>query len=139
MMKSKKVNRYASDREWSKTCVKRAIEGIENYFEINQKHTLTGLLLAIGMSKRSYSDFINGLNEAWPIELKEAIEWARLKIENYYEESLMSRNVTGAIFTLKVHFSWNDHNGTQITNNNNLDVSKLSDEELTLMIEKLSK
>ena len=74
--------------------------------------TITGLALALDMDRRSL------INYSKDEEFFPTIKKARLKIENYLEESLITGgNSTGVIFNLKNNYGWNDkqeieHSGT---------------------------
>ena len=74
--------------------------------------TITGLALALDMDRRSLVNYSKD-EEFFP-----TIKKARLKIENYLEESLISGgNSTGVIFNLKNNYGWKDkqeveHSGT---------------------------
>ena len=74
--------------------------------------TITGLALALDMDRRSLVNY-SEKEEFFP-----TIKKARLKIENYLEESLISGgNSTGVIFNLKNNYGWKDkqeieHTGT---------------------------
>lgn len=82
------------------------IESIEKYFTIckEEKHnpSITGLALHLGFeSRQSFYDYEK--NEDYSYTIKKA----RLRVENMYEEKLLSNTVTGAIFALK-NLGWSD-------------------------------
>ena len=75
---------------------------VEEYFAGNPKHTITGLALALGFeSRQSFYDYEKEGQFSYTIKR------ARLTIESYYEEKLLSQHATGAIFALK-NFGWSD-------------------------------
>lgn len=87
---------------------KEEIEGkIEEYFNNcdihNKPYTVTGLGLALDMSRQ---DLINYSKDK---EFFDTIKKAKLKIENYLEEHLVTdSSVTGIIFNLKNNYNWKD-------------------------------
>ena len=99
---SKKVGR---PKKYTK---KEEIEGkIEEYFKNcdknNKPYTVTGLGLALNMSRQ---DLINYSKDK---EFFDTIKRAKLRIENYLEEHLVTDNsVTGIIFNLKNNYGWKD-------------------------------
>lgn len=75
----------------------------EGLAEDEKTPTITGLALHLGFeSRQSVYDY-----EKRNDEFSYTIKRARLKVENAYEEALLSRNSTGAIFALK-NFGWAD-------------------------------
>ncbi len=70
-------------------------------------YTLSGLCLALGITKRQFKDLKT--NKCFC----EAVEMALLKIEAYIEESCMSGNVNGtfALAILKEHFGFGEEEG----------------------------
>jgi len=133
----KKWNRYSYNQPFSKQCVKEAIEKIYEYFSINEQENIliASFLLFIGMSSRTFYKFRSGLHN-FPEELVDALEFALLNLELKYERNLSSKFSTGAIFALKCQFNWNDNNQNVINNNNNFDLSSLTDEQLDRLISK---
>lgn len=81
------------------TKVSQYFDGIE---DDGKSPTITGLALFLGFeSRQSFYDYEkNG-------EFSYTIKKNRLRIECSYEEALLSRNSTGAIFALK-NFGWKD-------------------------------
>ena len=80
---------------------------IEEYFKNcdihNKPYTVTGLSLALNMSRQ---DLINYSKDK---EFFDTIKKAKLKIENYLEEHLVTdSSVTGIIFNLKNNYNWKD-------------------------------
>lgn len=97
---------------------------VDEYFDQAEKVTLTGLALFLGFeSRQSVYDYEKDGRFSYTIKK------ARLKVENYYEEHLLSDKATGAIFALK-NFGWVDNKNVNITNEKpifngiDLDVSK---------------
>jgi len=86
---------------------------IIKYFETceqeKKRPTMTGLALSLGFQTRDALHKYRcqpGYEFAW-----EAIAFAKLKIEEYYEQALTdpkTANVAGVIFTLKNNFNWAD-------------------------------
>jgi len=86
--------------------VKSLIKKIDEYFENlkseKKNPSITGLALYLGFeSRQSFYDYEK--HE----EFSYVIKKARLQIENFYEEKLLSRNTVGAIFALK-NMGWSD-------------------------------
>lgn len=74
---------------------------VKRYFETEGAHTFSGLFLYLGISKSRW----NKLKK--DPEYKDAVDYAQAKIEQMYEEKLMTSNPTGAIFALK-NMGWSD-------------------------------
>jgi len=93
--------------------------------------TITGLALYLGFeSRQSIYDY-----EKKDDEFSYTIKRNRLKVENSYEEHLLTREATGAIFALK-NFGWNDKQEVQNTNlNYNVSVSKDEAKEISKALE----
>lgn len=83
---------------------------INNYFEntTENKITITGLCLALGLDKSTFYDYEK--REGY----KEIVNRARLIVENSYEISLRENGRTGDIFALK-NFGWVDKQEQEIT------------------------
>lgn len=103
-------------------------------------YTITGLALALGTNRQTL------LNYEERAEYFDAIKKAKLRVENYVEESLWTPKITsGVIFNLKNNFGWVDkqnveHSGETTQNvNTNMDLSHLTDEELEQIEYLLSK
>lgn len=85
---------------------KELSDKVQQYFngitDDEKTPTITGLALFLGFeSRQSFYDYEkNG-------EFSYTIKRARLSIEQSYEEALLSKNSTGAIFALK-NFGWKD-------------------------------
>ena len=80
---------------------------IDNYFNecnLNKKpYTITGLGLALDMSRQDL------LNYSKKDEFFDTIKRAKMRIENYLEEKLLSEGFsTGVIFNLKKNYGWKD-------------------------------
>jgi len=93
--------------------------------------TITGLALHLGFeSRQSIYDY-----EKKDDEFSYTIKRNRLRIENSYEEHLLSREATGAIFALK-NFGWSDKQEVQNTNlNYNISVTKEEAKEISKALE----
>ncbi len=86
--------------------VEKLSDSIDKYFKICEEKkrnpSITGLALYLGFeSRQSFYDYEK--NEEYSYTIKKA----RLRIENMYEEKLLSNTVTGAIFALK-NLGWSD-------------------------------
>lgn len=94
----------------------KLINRIGEYFDNNDKYTITGLCLYLGFSSRqSFYDYEE--RDAFSYIIKRA----RLVIESMYEEKLITNTPTGAIFALK-NMGWIDkqevkHEGTMVSVN----------------------
>ncbi len=80
---------------------------IDNYFKQcdneNEPYTVTGLGLALDMSRQ---DLINYSNKE---EFFDTIKKAKQKVENYLEKRLIKdSSATGIIFNLKNNYGWKD-------------------------------
>lgn len=76
--------------------------------------TVTGLALHLGFeSRQSFYDYEK--NKQFSYTIKKA----RLRIEAAYEQELLSKNATGAIFALK-NFGWRDKQEMEHSGNNKL-------------------
>jgi hypothetical protein len=76
---------------------------LNEYFETTEENklTITGLCLALGLDKSTFYDYEKRE------EFKEIVRQARLIVENSYEISLRENGRTGDIFALK-NFGWTD-------------------------------
>lgn len=78
----------------------------KKYFDSCQKEkrrpTLTGLVLALGLSSRQSLDDYQGREE-----FLDSVKRAKLRIEEAYEDRLDGNSPAGAIFALK-NFGWSD-------------------------------
>lgn len=75
---------------------KKLSDLIDEYFELEEHYTITGLCLHCGFeSRQSFYDYEHKPDFAY------IVKRARLRIENMYEKSLMGDKVTGPIFALK--------------------------------------
>lgn len=107
-------------------------KAVDEYFEKEAIPTWTGLALHLGFSSR---DSLNDYKKK--DGFSDSVKKALLRIEQKYEFSLYGKNPTGAIFALK-NFGWKDrHEVDQKTTieDNRIDESKLSDEELRTLAE----
>lgn len=82
---------------------------LNDYFEntAENKITITGLCLALGLDKSTFYDYEK--REGY----KEIVNRARLIVENSYEISLRENGRTGDIFALK-NFGWQDKTEMEI-------------------------
>ncbi len=77
------------------------------------EYTLTGLLLELGISKKTFYKYRDDDNYT------DLVEKCQLMIENKYEKALMIKNCcTGALFALK-NFGWTDRQETVLSGGNN--------------------
>lgn len=76
---------------------------LNEYFKTTEENklTITGLCLALGLDKSTFYDYEKRE------EYKEIVRQARLIVENSYEISLRENGRTGDIFALK-NFGWTD-------------------------------
>lgn len=75
---------------------------VEQCLEKKEKLTLTGLILALGLSSRqSLDEYLN--YDGFP----DSVKRAKLLIENAYEQQLVGSHAAGPIFALK-NFGWKD-------------------------------
>jgi len=86
--------------------VEEIIKEIDNYFEhlqtAKEPATITGLMLSLGFATRqSFADYIER------DEFSYALNYARMRIENAYEQNLHKSNAIGSIFALK-NMGWQD-------------------------------
>ena len=104
-----------------------------NYF---YRPTITGLALHLGYATRQSIYYNQNNDEEFCYILKKATTF----IEQYHEESLEDKNVTGHIFALK-NMGWSDKTEieTKQVEDDSIDLSKLSDEELNTYEELLKK
>lgn len=107
-------------------------ERIDTYFETTpiDEITVTGLCLFLGINKDTFYEY------AKKEEYKEAIDYARLKVENSYEISLRKNGRTADIFALK-NFGWKDKQEISAEIDNQYNYDKLTDEEINQLLGKL--
>lgn len=74
---------------------------VKRYFEGEGPFTFSGLYLFLGVSKSKYQKLKKDPN------YRDAIDYAQAKMEQQYEEKLMTGSPTGAIFALK-NMGWSD-------------------------------
>ena len=88
-------------------------EIIEKYFNTcnieNRPYTITGLAIALGMSRQGLLDYCTRIDENGEPFL-DSIKKAKDRCEAKIEEGLLSGkyNATGAIFNLKNNYGWRD-------------------------------
>lgn len=97
---------------------------IDTYFVEGRKITVTGLALHLGFTSRQAL-----LNYQGKEEFVDAIKEAKLRIEQYYEENLLSKNLGGAVFALK-NFGWVDKTEVQQSGESKLEISVKWDHSL---------
>ncbi len=110
---------------------KKAVEAYFNDKDII--HTWTGLTLHLGFeSRQSLNDYLEKPEFFHPIKN------ALLRIENKYEQTMLTaKNPTGAIFALK-NFGWKDKQEVEqktTIQDERIDESKLTDDELRVLAE----
>ena len=111
--------------------VKELQKKIDEYFELckeeKKPYTITGLALALCTTRDLLVDYES------KDKFSDTIKRAKLKIHNYAEESLFTRNNTsGVIFNLKNNFGWNDKTETELSTPKDqpLQIENVSDDEL---------
>jgi len=111
---------------------------IDEYFQNCQDTktpcTITGLALALDTSRQALCNWIER-----PDELGAVIKRAKVRVENYVEELLLSsRSPGGPIFWLK-NFGWSDRQELNLSGGMDVDVNdpgreKLSDDNLDKLL-----
>ena len=118
---------------------KQLQKDIDNFFinckENNLVPTITGLAVALDTTRRTLLDYENLIVKTLPEDIKQeishTIKKAKTKIEFGYEQALFDKGkTTGAIFTLKNNYGWADKQEIVTTNNNLVDLSGLSEEQI---------
>ena len=71
--------------------------------------TVSGLAMALGMSRQALLDYQN------KGEFLDTIKRAKQRIEAAVEQRLFGNNVTGVIFNLKNNFGWKDKTETEVS------------------------
>lgn len=111
---------------WKEEDYPKVKETIEEYFNEqksnNQPPTVTGLILALGISKKTFYNWRN--NEGKfdkPKNIIELLEQATLYCEDWIAVNMLTgkANAVSSIFTLKNNFGWKDKTETDITSNGN--------------------
>lgn len=103
-------------------------KAVSAYFAVNNRVTLSGLALHIGMSRQ------NLYNYAERDEFFDIIKKARERVEAHYEDiAIYEDKPTGVIFALK-NMGWSDniknqHSGA-VDTSPQFDITKLTDDEL---------
>ena len=112
---------------------------IEEFFieckEENRVPTITGLAVKLDTTRRTLLDYENQivktLDDNIKKEISHTIKKAKARIESEYEQALMDRGkTTGAIFTLKNNYGWQDKQEIIQTSNNKTDLSGLTVEQI---------
>lgn len=112
---------------------------IEDFFieckEENRVPTITGLAVKLDTTRRTLLDYENQivktLDDNIKKEISHTIKKAKARIESEYEQALMDRGkTTGAIFTLKNNYGWQDKQEIIQTSNNKTDLSGLTVEQI---------
>lgn len=97
-----KVEQYFIYIKGEKKTTGKGKDAITEWVRYPENATISGLALFLGFeSRQSFYDYEK--NEEFSYTIKKA----RLRIESAYEQELLSRNATGAIFALK-NFGWRD-------------------------------
>lgn len=100
---------------------------IDKYFadcdEKNEPYTVTGLALALDMSRQ---DLINYQNKG---EFFDTVKKAKQRVEAYIEKKMYGNNVTGLIFNLKNNFGWVDRQEIEQHNTFDFGSATLTDED----------
>lgn len=107
-------------------------KAVQKYFDENMNPKWSGLALHLGFESRK---------SLWEYgkkpEFSNSVKRALLRIEQYYEENLLTKNATGAIFALK-NFDWKDKQEVDqraTIQDSRIDESKLTDDELRILAE----
>ena len=112
---------------------------IEEFFieckEENRVPTITGLAVKLDTTRRTLLDYENQIVKTLDDNIKKqishTIKKAKARIESEYEQALMDRGkTTGAIFTLKNNYGWQDKQEIIQTSNNKTDLSGLTVEQI---------
>jgi len=121
-------------------------EKIDDYFEscknikgdLIRPYTITGLALALDTSRKVLLDYENRDDE-----YSYTIKKAKLRIENFAEESLFtSKQTAGVIFNLKNNYGWQDKQEVGLNgglNNTNQDLTSMTAEERRERIDELNR
>jgi len=100
-------------------------EYVANCHENDMPLTLTGLVLALGLSSRQSLNHYGDRQEFCA-----SVKRSKLLVERAYEERLHGPNPTGAIFALK-NFGWTDRQEVESTGwLASIDVTRLSDDQI---------
>ena len=112
---------------------------IENFFieckEENLVPTVTGLAVHLDTTRETLLQYENEIVKRLPDNIKkeisDTIKKAKQRVQAAYEQALFDRGkTTGAIFTLKNNYGWADKQEIVTTNNNSVDLSGLSEEQI---------
>ncbi|MBT8341055.1 MAG: DNA-packaging protein [Desulfatitalea sp.] len=112
---------------------------IDKYFDScneegkEKPFTVTGLALAVGLSRRQLIEYSN--REKFP----NTIKVAKQICEQHAEEFLYSgKNTSGAIFSLKNNWGWRDQLDVGPDQSQAENIKKLTDDELEAEIKRVS-
>lgn len=114
-------NKAGRPRKWQTP--RELQKAVDAYFDDRddrrKPYTITGLTLALGFNSRQ-----SLLDYAKKEEFMDIIKTAKMKVEEYYEESLhREAHISGIIFGLKANFGWEDK--TQIDHTSGGEALKL--------------
>ena len=102
-------------------------KAIDEYFREcdtnNDPYTVTGLALALGMSRQALINYENR------DEFVDTIKKAKQRVEAYIEKKMYGNNVTGLIFNLKNNFGWVDRQEIEQHNTFDFGSATLTDED----------
>lgn len=94
---------------------------VDTYFatrDVNNRPTVTGLALALGMSRQALIDYSN------KDEFLDTVKSAKARVEEFNENRLFDPNATGCIFNLKNNFGWKDK--TEQEHSGELNISRIT-------------
>ena len=84
-----------------------------------------------GTSLLDENEIVKRLPDNIKKEISDTIKKAKQRVQAAYEQALFDRGkTTGAIFTLKNNYGWADKQEIVTTNNNSVDLSGLSEEQI---------
>ena len=89
--------------------------------ESPQPLTVTGLALALDMTRRGLLDYCEKSDE-----FAHTVKRAKLVVENFIEKRLYEPNATGSIFNLKNNFQWVDKTEQDQNINGTLEVKQIT-------------
>jgi hypothetical protein len=97
-------------------------------------YLITGLALALGTSRETLLQYEGEVEDReHPPEFVDAIKKAKLKCQSYNEGRLHTNAPTGAIFSLKNNYGWQDQ--TEVKHSGSIDRS-MSEEDLDAIIDR---
>lgn len=94
---------------------------VDTYFatrDTNHRPTITGLALALGMSRQALLDYSE------KDEFVDTVKKAKARVEEFVENRLYDPNATGCIFNLKNNFGWKDKSETE--HSGGIDITKIT-------------